>query len=61
MTDNPFTFLPEPIIKALNELSSVCRQHGLKLDALTIRKDRPTLFDYSVATPGGVVKLKLEP
>lgn len=61
MTDNAFALLPASIIKALNELSSECRKYGLQLDALTIRKDRPILFDYQVATPGGVVKLKLEP
>lgn len=54
--------LSEKIQTALNALSAACAEQGLKLDSVDIKKSpiKPYTTEYSLYTPGGVVKVKRE-
>lgn len=52
--------LPAEVLSALSDLSCELRKHGLKLDSVTIKPDRPFTTEYAIHTAGGTVKVKHE-
>lgn len=52
--------LPLAAQEHLLRLAAELVKHGLRLESVVVRKDRPYLHEYAIHTAGGTVKVKQE-